>query len=69
MSQLEVTENLLKDLGASDKPTIYVYNKCDIADTDLWHLPEGTPLTDEERLCRRCLREKRSRYRRACKTP
>ena len=42
MSQLEVTENLLKDLGASDKPTIYVYNKCDIADIDLWHLPEGT---------------------------
>jgi len=28
-SQLEVTEKLLYDLGASGKPTIYVMNKCD----------------------------------------
>ena len=28
-SQLEVTEKLLGELGASDKPTIYVFNKCD----------------------------------------
>ena len=41
MNQLAVTENLLKDLGASDKPTIYVYNKCDIACIELWNLPEG----------------------------
>ena len=27
--QLEVTESLLSDLGASDKPTLYVFNKCD----------------------------------------
>ncbi len=27
--QLEVTENLLAELGASGKPTLYVYNKCD----------------------------------------
>ena len=27
--QLEVTENLLRDLGASGKPTIYAFNKCD----------------------------------------
>lgn len=26
---LEVTENLLAELGASGKPTLYVYNKCD----------------------------------------
>ncbi len=29
-AQLEVTEALLKDLGAADKPTIYVFNKCDM---------------------------------------
>lgn len=28
-SQLEVTEKLLAELGASDKPTLYVFNKCD----------------------------------------
>ena len=27
--QLEVTENLLTELGASGKPTLYVFNKCD----------------------------------------
>ncbi len=27
--QLEVTEQLLAELGASDKPTLYVFNKCD----------------------------------------
>ncbi len=26
---LEVTENLLKELNAADKPTLYVFNKCD----------------------------------------
>ena len=29
LSQLECTEKTLEDLGASDKPTIYVFNKCD----------------------------------------
>ena len=28
-SQLEVTEQLLQDLGAGGKPTLYVFNKCD----------------------------------------
>ena len=28
--QLEVTERLLDELGASDKPTLYVLNKCDL---------------------------------------
>ena len=28
-SQLEVTENLLAELGAGDKPIVYVLNKCD----------------------------------------
>lgn len=30
-SQLSVTEELLSELGASHKPTLYVYNKCDMA--------------------------------------
>ncbi len=29
LSQLECTEETLNDLGAGDKPTIYVFNKCD----------------------------------------
>ena len=29
-AQLEVTESLLKELGAADKPTLYVFNKCDL---------------------------------------
>ena len=29
VSQLEVTEQLLDELGAGDKPTLYVFNKCD----------------------------------------
>ncbi len=28
-AQLEVTESLLAELGAADKPILYVYNKCD----------------------------------------
>ncbi len=28
-AQLAVTENLLEELGAVDKPTLYVFNKCD----------------------------------------
>ncbi len=31
VSQLEVTEKLLYDLGVTDKPILYVLNKCDIA--------------------------------------
>lgn len=30
-SQLEVTEKLLYDLGATDKPILYVFNKCDVS--------------------------------------
>ena len=33
VSQLEVTEKLLYDLGVTDKPTLYVLNKCDVAMT------------------------------------
>lgn len=31
-SQIKVTESVIEELGAKDKPRIYVYNKCDIAD-------------------------------------
>ena len=36
-AQLEVTEKLLAELGAAGKPTIYVYNKCDLG------ISEGLP--------------------------
>ncbi len=39
--QLEVTEQLLKELGASDKPTLYVLNKCDRGASEPF--PVGTP--------------------------
>ncbi len=29
---IEVTKSVIADLGASDKPIIYVYNKCDLSD-------------------------------------
>ena len=29
MEHIEVTKNVIEELGASDKPIIYVYNKCD----------------------------------------
>ncbi len=33
--QLKVTRNLLAELGAAEKPTVYVFNKCDKAEGDL----------------------------------
>lgn len=39
-TQLEVTRKLLTELGAGDKPIMYVYNKCDLTDM---------PLVDTER--------------------
>ena len=30
---IEVTKQIIEELGASDKPVIYVYNKCDLLDT------------------------------------
>lgn len=32
---IEVTKNVIEELGASDKPIIYVYNKCDMLEDDL----------------------------------
>lgn len=37
-SQLNVTEKLLAELGAADKPTLYVYNKCDRAEYGFGHI-------------------------------
>ena len=31
-AQITVTEQVIEELGAKDKPRIYVYNKCDVAD-------------------------------------
>ena len=36
--QLAVTENLLNELGASGKPTLYVFNKCDRGVADMGRL-------------------------------
>ena len=36
---IEVTENIIEDLGASDKPRIYVYNKCDCNDVTSYAVP------------------------------
>lgn len=37
-NQLSVTEKLLTELGAANKPTLYVYNKCDRADNGFGHI-------------------------------
>ena len=37
---IQVTRSVISDLGASDKPIIYVYNKCDLFDKIL-PMPEG----------------------------
>ena len=34
-AQLEVTQNLMSELGAGSKPTLFVFNKCDKTDTRL----------------------------------
>ncbi len=38
-AELEVTEKLLSELGAAEKPTLYVFNKCDKAPKELPVLP------------------------------
>ena len=34
-TQLDVTERILEELGASGKPTLYVFNKCDLSANEL----------------------------------
>ena len=41
-AQAEVTRDILKELGAEDKPLITVYNKCDIADSYLLPVTQNT---------------------------
>ena len=36
---LEVTKSVIADLGASDKPVIYVYNKCDLVEGVSYAVP------------------------------
>lgn len=40
--QLNVTKEILKELGGEDKPMITVYNKCDIADSYLLPVTKNT---------------------------
>ncbi len=35
MEHIEVTREVIEELGASDKPVIYVYNKCDMLEGDI----------------------------------
>ncbi len=40
--QLKVTEKLLSELGAEDKPVIYVYNKCDLSGINISEVFTGS---------------------------
>ncbi len=42
-AQLEVTETLLDELGAAGKPTLCLFNKCDLAGEQLPALPRAVP--------------------------
>lgn len=41
--RLEVTENLLEELGAGGKPTLYVFNKCDMGIAEFAGIGKGAP--------------------------
>ncbi|MBR2353688.1 MAG: GTPase HflX [Clostridia bacterium] len=41
--QLRVTENLLAELGAADKPTLYVFNKCDLGMAEIARVGREAP--------------------------
>ncbi|MBQ7795084.1 MAG: histidine kinase, partial [Lachnospiraceae bacterium] len=45
LAQLEVTERLLEELGAAGKPTLYVFNKCDLGAVGLAQM--GMPAVRE----------------------
>ena len=38
---IEVTHSVIEELGASDKPVIYVYNKCDLAENSQFPREDG----------------------------
>ncbi len=46
--QLAVTESLLSELGAADKPTVYVFNKCD---RGIAHSPASVLKSGEKFIC------------------
>ena len=41
--QLRVTEELLSELGAADKPTLYVFNKCDLGMAEIARVGREAP--------------------------
>ena len=41
--QLRVTEDLLAELGAADKPTLYVFNKCDLGMAEIARVGREAP--------------------------
>ena len=45
-AQLEVTEQLLEELGAAGKPTLYVFNKCDRGAAEVFRV--GSPAEHEK---------------------
>ena len=47
-SQLSVTEQLINELGASDKPVIYAFNKCDVREEG-FTMPSG--MRDRQGVC------------------
>ncbi len=50
-SQLEVTENLLSELGAGDKPAVIVYNKCDREAAEAIPAPRAETSPDRRSVC------------------
>lgn len=49
-AQLEVTEGILSELGASGKPTLYVFNKCDLGAADILTSVKANDYTDAVRI-------------------
>lgn len=59
--QIEIVENVLRDIGASDKPMIGVYNKCDVKILDTlktMHYAENVSISAKKRVNIEALIEK-----------
>ena len=52
-AQLDVTRKLISELGADGKPTLYVWNKCDLPSDRLAHVvwDNGSPVPAEDVIC------------------
>ena len=44
-TQIKVTEEVIAELGALDKPKIYVYNKCDVCEGELPYVKDGVKIS------------------------